>query len=263
MRTLDAHKGIAVTAALFGLTLLLLPHTDFGFSTSKTESVLYEARIQYVVSTLALNIGNHYFNVDGKGRYDLKKAEEYFYAALNFNPNITDAWHQLARIDFLRGDFDEALQKINTQIELHGKELMPSYYIRGLILGYMGRYEESEQDFLTFLEWDPTNWATHNDLAWVYFSQGRFEDAAKIAKKGLEYNPGNPWLLNMYGVSLMNLGNNEDAREMLERAYMEAQLLTESVWHWAYPGNDPMSAARGVREFQEVVGKNLNLVEGS
>ncbi|MBI2618290.1 tetratricopeptide repeat protein [Candidatus Kaiserbacteria bacterium] len=207
--------------------------------------------------------GNYYFNVNGAGIYDLERAEKYFEKALDVDANVPDAWHQLARIDFLRGDFDEALEKINTQIAIHGDSLMSSFYIRGLILGYMGRYEESEKDFLKFLEWDPTNWAAHNDLAWVYFSEGRFEDAADAAQEGLQNNPQNPWLLNMYGVSLMNLGDDIGAKNALQKAYAAAELLTESTWHWAYPGNNPMSATKGLKEFQEAIRKNLQLVGGN
>ena len=43
--------------------------------------------------------GNYYFNVGGNGAYDLEKAEKYFNKALEIDPQVPDAWHQLARID--------------------------------------------------------------------------------------------------------------------------------------------------------------------
>lgn len=75
-----------------------------------------------------LYLGNYYFNVYGDGVYDLVRAEKFFYKALELDPRVPDAWHQLARIDFLRGKFRSALDKINWQIELHGDSFMASYY---------------------------------------------------------------------------------------------------------------------------------------
>ena len=69
---------------------------------------------------LAKNIGNYYFNRRSEGAYDLEKAEIYFYRALEINPEIPRVWHQLARIDFLKGNFSGALEKINKQIDVHG-----------------------------------------------------------------------------------------------------------------------------------------------
>lgn len=204
--------------------------------------------------------GNYYFNVGGDGRYDLKKAERYFRKALEIDPAVSDAWHQRARIDFLRGDFDGALAKINTQIELHGDSLMSSYYIRGLIYGYTKDFANAEKDFLKFLEWEKMNWATYNDLSWIYFQQGDYEKTLKTAEAGLAYHPNNPWLLNMAGISSLNLDDIDNARAYLEKALVWAETLTEKDWHKAYPGNDPRVAGQGITEMKEAIHANLNLV---
>ncbi|OHA07862.1 MAG: hypothetical protein A2934_00195 [Candidatus Sungbacteria bacterium RIFCSPLOWO2_01_FULL_47_10] len=44
---------------------------------------------------LFVKIGNYYFNVKNSGIYNLTEAEKYFMRALNTDPNIRDAWHQL------------------------------------------------------------------------------------------------------------------------------------------------------------------------
>ncbi|MDP3725702.1 MAG: tetratricopeptide repeat protein [bacterium] len=204
--------------------------------------------------------GNYYFNVGGNGGYDLKKAEKYFNKALEIDPAVPDAWHQLARIDFLRGNFPGALQKINKQIELHGDSLMSAYYIRGLIYGYTKEYEKAEQDFLKFLEWDKTNWAIYNDLAWIYFQQGNYEKTLKTAEAGLAYHLNNPWLLNMAGISSLNLGDMDNAHAYLEKAILWTETLTEADWHKAYPGNDPRVAGQGIKEMKEAIRANLNLL---
>ena len=214
-------------------------------------------------ATLSLEIGNHYFNAYGGGAYDLEKAKLYFNRALELDPNVKDAWHQLARIDFLEGNFNKALFKINTQIELHGDGLMSSYYIRGLIFGYMELFSEAEKDFLVFLEWDKKNWAVHNDLAWVYFSEGEYQKAVDIARKGLLYNKINPWLLNILGVSLINVGEIVEAKKILELALENADILDEADWHKAYPGNNPNVGIQGLNEMKEAIQYNIALTVGN
>src|SRR3989344_2262099 len=167
---------------------------------------------------LMLDIGNYYFNVGGEGVYDLERAQFYFQKALAADPLVPDAWHQLARIDFLNGDYPAARSKINTQIELHSDTLTSSYYIRGLIAGFQKDYEQAEKDFRRFLEWDPKNWAAHNDLAWIYFAQGKFSEAADIAHDGLRFDTRNPWLLTARGVALLNLGNTKEALALIANA---------------------------------------------
>jgi len=218
---------------------------------------------------LALSVGNYYFNVGGEGEYNLKKAKKYFHKAIVLDPSVPDAWHQLARIDFLRGDFNKALKKINTQIDLHGESLMASYYIRGLISGYDAmqknslprvqkkEFESAEKDFLKFLAWDTGNWAAYNDLSWIYFQWGKFKEAEEVARKGLTLNPGNVWLLNMRGVALLNLGDKETAKILFMDAFEKAEKLMEADWHRAYPGNDPVNARQGLREMTAAIRLNL------
>ena len=218
----------------------------------------------------ALNIGNYYFNVGGKGEYDLAKAEKFFRYALSLNPRVPDAWHQLAQIDFLRGNFAGALEKINKQIAIHGDSFMASFYTRGLINGYAGNFDKAEADFKKFLEWDKTNWAVHNDLAWIYFQKGDYKKTEEIARAGLEFNPGNAWLLTSLGVALLNQdkpphlcdkcgGKKEEVRMVLEEAMTAAVLLTEADWQKAYPGNNPAWAQTGLEKMRETITYNLSL----
>lgn len=210
---------------------------------------------------LALEIGNYYFNVYGDGIYDLNHARYYFEYALMLDSKVPDAWHQLARIDFLRGNYYDALDKINTQIVLHGDSFMASYYIRGLIYGYMGDLVHAKENFLKFKEWDPNNWAIHNDLAWIYFKMGEYTQAEREAREGLEWNQGNAWLLTALGVALLNQSNHDEARTTLLAAQKAITRLTEQDWHKAYPGNNPAVAAKGIREMAEIAKKNLALLE--
>lgn len=209
----------------------------------------------------ALLLGNTFFMADTN--YDLNKAGFFYRTALFLDPQVKDAWHQRARIDFLNADFDGALQKIDTQIALHGDSFMASYYIRALVHGYRKEWSEAQVDFKKFLTWDPESWAARNDLAWVYFAQGKFSDAEREADEGLEANPQNPWLLMTRGMARFNLGDLSGARDDLEKAKRGASVLAESEWHRAYPGNDPAFAPQGLNAFRSAIEDNLSLVNSA
>jgi tetratricopeptide (TPR) repeat protein len=208
----------------------------------------------------AFACGNHYFGIYDASAYDIVKAEDYFGRAVEIDPKFPDAWHQYARIAFLKGDFGTALYRINKQFEYRGDELVDSYYIRGLIEGYAKDYPAAERDFSKFLEFDPKNWAANNDLAWIYFAQGKFKESLAQADLGLSYNGENPWLVVMRAMSLYNLGDEETALVDLRTAQRKAEMLTEDDWSRAYPGNDPAVAGRGLAAFKEAIRQNLALI---
>src|SRR3989344_2355627 len=141
--------------------------------------------------------GDRHFSAPEVREYDINRAEYWYLRALKMDPNLLGANHQLARIAFLRGNFSKAISLINAEIALPKGPVTPSsYYIRGLIEGYMGRYDDSSKDYEHYLESDPHNWAALNDLAWGLLKAQRFSEAADATKKGLAYFPENPWLLN-------------------------------------------------------------------
>ena len=220
-------------------------------------TVVYEAP---KISGGFVRTGNFFFGGGASHVYNLSTANSFYEAALFLDPNISDAWHQRARIAFLKGYFKSAETMINTQIAIHGDSFMASYYIRGLIYGYEKKYNQAEKDFSKFLTWDPTNWAANNDLAWIYFAEGKYKESAAQAENGMKYNAGNPWLLTMHAMAIYNLGEGAQAEKELLEAKSKAATLTEAEWVHSYPGNDPKIASQGLASFRETIDKDLELV---
>lgn len=211
----------------------------------------------------------YYFNhgPDADGTYDLSLARHYFEAALAGNPQGSNiAWYQLGRIDFLEGKFDNALMKFAKQVEYFGDSQPSVYYMIALTYGYRARlynrpadWRQAEANFRHYLEFDPDSPWARTDLAWVYFSQGKYEAMLAPLEEGLVKHPDNPWLLNMHGLALLNTGQAAAAQEAFEQARESAGRLTPSEWGRSYPGNDPASWAKGLREFQATIATNLTL----
>ena len=202
-------------------------------------------------------IGNHYFS---SAYYNISKAEKYFSQAIIIQPTFPEAHYQLSRIYFLNSNFDSALAEIITVLQLDNNN-RKAYYMYGLISGYAGDLDEAIYGFSEFIKRDSFNWAGYNDLAWIYFKKGDYIKTKEVAEKGLQHAQLNPWLNNIYGTALLNLGEKEEARRALAIALEESQKLNSTDWGKAYPGNNPQIYKEGLREMQAVVKHNLSLLD--
>lgn len=219
----------------------------------------------------AFEKGQYYFNSDDEegGVYDIVKAQEYYQDAIALNPKGNKlVWYQSGRIDFINGNFDRALQKFATQVEYFGDEVPNVYYMIGLTYGYKARqtnnpedWKQAEDNFIKAVEFfNKAPWP-YVDLAWIYFSEGKFQEMKPVLEKGLSVDSNNPWLLNMYGLALFNTGDTELAREYFIFAQEMAEKLTVEQWGKSYPGNNPEIWGKGLSEFKEMINKNIALTE--
>ena len=207
-------------------------------------------------SELAMQLGNYYFN---GGAYDLDKAEKAYLRAISIDSKIIGANYQLARIYFVKGEDDKAIEYINKEIEINPQSLR-SLYVRGLIHGSSGRLAKAEEDFKRFVEWSPTEWAGYNDLAWVLAKERKYKEAEEVLKIALEKvdrAKDNPWLWNSLGVSQLNQNDNLKAKKSFEKARETSKILTLKEWQKAYPGNDPAESEKAFEDFKIAIEKNI------
>lgn len=206
---------------------------------------------------LFLAIGNSHFGHGGT--YDIRKAEKAFGKAIELRPDFLEARYQLGRISFINGNFYKALDEMNEVLRID-PEFKKAYYMYGLINGYKGDLDEAIWGFSEFIKHDDFNWAGYNDLAWIYFKQGNYEKVREVSEKGLEKAPNNPWLNNIYGTALMNLGEKEAAKHAFLIALEESEKMTPEDWGQAYPGNNPDIYQRGLEETKSVIRHNMSLL---
>lgn len=209
----------------------------------------------------AYAIGNSHFDSSVASDYDLDRAEELLERALSRSGDLPYANHQLARISFLRGDFDVALERIQKEFAQPDGPASPStFYIRALIKGFDGDYVGSASDYRTYLQHDPSNWAATNDLAWVLLKDGRFQETLDAVEPMLRVWPENPWLHNSRAIALYELGHYEEALESAIYAHRYVDVITEEGWSKAFPGNDPLIARQGIETFQKAVRENMHRI---
>jgi tetratricopeptide (TPR) repeat protein len=209
---------------------------------------------------LAMFLGNYYFNGTlGRSEYNLDKAERAYQKATAVRPGILWGHYQLARIYFIKGQLEKALEEINKELEANPENLR-SLYVRGLIYGYSGNLDKAEADFRRFTEWAPKEWAGYNDLAWILSKRSKYREAKEAAMRGIdEAQDGreNPWLWNARGVAELNLGEYKEAKTSFAKAKALAEKLSENDWRRAYPGNNPQNAGLGLKAFREAIEENL------
>lgn len=208
-------------------------------------------------ASIRFTLAQYYFN---HGAYDIAKAKRYYQDTLEFDPDHLLAHYQLGRIYFIQGEHRQALNEINIVLNLD-PEFEKGYYMYGLINGYSGNMRQAIYGFEEFIKRDDFNWAGYNDLAWVHFQLGDFEKTLEVAEKGLGKAYNNPWLLNMQGLALINLGQTEKAHQSFSKALERINTMTPQDWGIAYPGNDPRIYAEGLKRMQEAIEHNFELTQ--
>ena len=253
-------------STLFIGALVVVSLSVFTFSAYNEMSAACIDTYQYLSffiapsSDKARTYGDAHFDARISARYNREKAEWYYLSSLHLNPKEPFVEHQLARLAFLRGDLYLALSRISREIETNPEPSPSSYYVRGLIEGYLADYPASERDYRMYLKSDPYNWAAVNDLAWVLLKDNRPQDALTAIDGVLGHWHDNPWLLNSRAIALYDLHRTSLARTSIVRAAQAVMHLTPQEWSTAYPGNDPLIAVSGVAALQDAIRSNAHMI---
>lgn len=193
--------------------------------------------------------------------YNLFSARRAYARVLALDPKYPGANYQIGRTYFLVGDHALALMYLQEE-----ERIQPSFgkvhYMKGLIYGFMKQFDDAGREFRAFIAYDSFNWAGYNDLAWIYFAQGYYEDAEATAREGLAQASGNPWLNNAVGVALLAQKRGAEAVPYFETALSGFKEMSPETWGGAYPGNSPQEHSRGLAESIHAVERNIVRAEG-
>lgn len=257
-------SNTSVTRAFLLLLAVLVLAGVLGWGGLLRSCILLEESIAYYFDPTvarAFAYGERHFNARNRSGYDIERAEYFFNKAADIDPTMPYLYHELARIAFLKGDFESAMVLIDSQIERMGDAAPNSYYVRGLIRGYRGEYTNAAKDYEHFLQFYPANWAAINDYAWVLLKAGRAQEAVDATLRGLGAFPDNAWLLSTNATALYEVGHTKDALSQARAAVAAAQQVSENDWLTAYPGNDPQIAKEGIAALRTAARSNMHTIE--
>lgn len=245
-------------AAIAAIAILVLMTPLRVFLLDQYEEVAFAV---HPTAALAFEYGERHLDATDPAEYDIILAQMYFKKAAALDPTYPYVYHELARISFLRGDYALALAQIDFQISLHGDSEPNSYYVRGLIEGYMGDYTDAAADYAHYITFDPHDWAAMNDYAWILLKAQQYDLAADVSGRGLQLFPKNPWLLNTNAIALYELGDLQQASIEAKAAIQASDTVTTEEWLRAYPGNDPSAAPEGIASLQEAASENMHTID--
>lgn len=245
------HRGMFAGLGALVLLVFLSGALSLRYSTELSFYIQPTAEKALILGQKSLNSLDH-------DSYSIEKAEYFLRKAYKIDPTYPYVNHELARIEFLKGDFRAALEFIDAEVALQGEHFPNAFYIRGLIEGYMEQYHAAVLDYAVYLKHDPQNWAAINDYSWVLLKSGRTEDALVAIEDGLVHFPGNPWLLNTKAVAHYELKEYEASLLAALSASMTVQGIDESDWLVAYPGNDPRTAGEGMLSLDRIIQENMH-----
>jgi tetratricopeptide (TPR) repeat protein len=174
----------------------------------------------------------------------------------------------LGRMYFVLGDIPKSLQNFDKAIELN-PNIKEYYYGRGLAYGFAPDFfqKDSAKDFEKYIELDNLEyertqrhaygaWAAYNDLAWIYFKMGNFKRSLEITNSGLDISSYNPWLLNLAGANLVELGNCKEALRYFNQAEVNIQEISTKEFGEAYSGDDENTWENGKSSLRNTILEN-------
>lgn len=212
--------------------------------------------------TFSLTLGNIFFG-SIKPLYNVKFAQVLFrhaaYPILPIRPPMY-AHYQLSRVYFIQGKLNDALEEARKELEAYPKNIQ-TYYILGLVNGYMNRTYEAIDAFTYYIDAYPETWAGRNDKAWLQFRLGDIDGALETMQPIITRYPETPWVQNTYCALLINKPErHEEAKNVCALAKNLIDKMTPEDWGRAYPGNDPNIYPEGLKAMRSSATENLNII---
>lgn len=120
----------------------------------------------------------------------------------------------------------------DTRLRLNSLEEAQLWQIRADSLGYLKRYEEAMQCYEEVLKRTPNNPATLNNYAYLLAEANtRLDEAEAMAKRALAAEPNNPIYLDTLGWIYYRQGRYQQAVQLLEQAVQDAPQEPELRYH--------------------------------
>jgi len=146
------------------------------------------------------------------------KAAEAANAALAVNPGLVAAHDFLAELDIATGDFGAALVKLDRALAINPKALT-SKTLRAVCFHLQNKQEHFRTEEQEILRINPKYADLYFQLAEVQAKRYLFQESVDFYRKALALNPDHIRARAGYGTSLSRLGEEEAAKEALERAF--------------------------------------------
>ncbi len=179
----------------------------------------------------------------GKG---LRRAREEAQRALALDESLAEAHTSLAWVLFIHDwRWDEAARHFGRAIELNPRYATARQWHSWFLMA-MGRADEALAEGRLAEQLDPASLPIHGSLGWLYQYARFWEESALRLRRAVTRNPGNDENVWALGVSLMELGDLDEA----ERVLRDAEAMATANFH-AFATLGRLAVRRGRRHEAE------------
>ncbi len=209
-----------------------------------------------------LNLGIKEFLI----KHDNESAKSNLLKSVQLDSKNAKAWFYLGRLNFVTNDLPDSETNYLKSLELDVWNEQ-AFYGLGLTYGYLEDYAKAEDSFKKYIEIGeikkkeggqvPGLWAGYNDLAWVYFLQGKWSECENTARYALDNVGTNPWLLNMLGSALLEQDRKVEARKYFIEAKKYAEKISPQQFGEAYSGDNKKWYPQGLENMKKTIQENI------
>jgi tetratricopeptide (TPR) repeat protein len=141
----------------------------------------------------------------------LDEAEGYYLKALDLQPTYFTANFDLGKIAQHRGDLETAYGYLKKAVEAYGENVEAIVRIADLA-DTLGQREEAERHWVEAIHLEPADSNHWVSLGYHYLRHEEPQSALRVLSEALAISKENPAVYSGLGITLLELGNAEDAR---------------------------------------------------
>ena len=149
-------------------------------------------------------------------QYNAKEAAAAFRRALNINPKLFIARHNLSLALYYAPDLDGAFSEAQKAAAQNPSAPQPNY-LMGLITRAQNRFAEAISNFEKVRNVDADDVGTNVNLGQLYAVQKRYPEAITSFRKAIDAEPYNETALYNLGILLTRTGARQEGQQLLER----------------------------------------------
>ena len=148
---------------------------------------------------------------------NIEQATDFYYKALQLNPNSVHIHNNLGVALLEQGKIDEAINHYMAALRLES-DFAETYNNLGVALFKLGKFDRAIAYYREALRFDPEFNKAHNNMGNALVEQGRFDEAIFHYSRALELKAHYPEAHNNLGVALAQQGKLNEAIEHFEKA---------------------------------------------
>ena len=203
-----AYAGIAEAYRSFPISSDVPPDDAFPLAHAAAAKALeIDERLADVHATIS--ILNNWYDWDWIG------AEREAKRAIEINPNSSEAHRANALLLSTLGRQEEAIAAATRARELDPLAMLTRTH-ESLFLYYAGRYREAREKLAKTLEIDPNFWIALLTLGKILVHEQRYDEAIAEFAKARSFSGGNAQTISWIGYANGLLGNDEQAKAVLD-----------------------------------------------